>query len=761
MNVFKLLGIISVNNDEANKKIDETSGKASAFASSMGSAFSTAGRVIGRGLIAGSAAVGALITGSVKQYAQYEQLVDGVETLFKDSSTTIQQYANNAFVTAGMSANDYMATVTSFSASLIKSLGGDTAKAAEMGNMAVTDMADNANKMGTSLSSIQDAYQGFAKQNYTMLDNLKLGYGGTQKEMQRLLKDAQKITGKKYNLKNLSDVYEAINVIQTEMGITGTTSKEASETIAGSLATMGAAWQNLIVGIADDSQDLDGLISKFADSAVTTFENISKRIPSIVKGLNQLVMGIVPMLPGIIQDLLPTVLEGVVGLFSGLATALPEIAQVVFDVVSNLISQIDFMALGENLGLAFVSLINRIPELLSNLGNAISYGWSNIVWPIIRGLFKAVFNVELPDWETVKNDIATGWSEKVWPHIQGFFKQTFGIELADWEKTSADISAWWTSVVNGVGDVFKAIFSIFTEDEDGLTVAERLKLWWGKVTKAIGNAIGAIFMINTEDKDGSSVAARLMAWWDMVTSALGDYISAIFSIFTEDDDGRTVGERLKAWWDKVTTALGNYISAVFSIFTEDADGKTVGQRLKDWWALVLNFLGNAISAVFGIETPSIDSIVQKIKNWWADVKKKLSLSISFVVNAITGKRPDAGEGVDTVTSPTISDLTDGQYGNVKENAAGAIFSAPTIFDTRLGRQMVGEAGPEAVAPISVLRGYVREEVEAAMGNSRDNGMKEAFQDFANNLPDMLVNAFSTMKFDVNNREFARLVKAVN
>lgn len=749
MNVFELLGIISVNNEQANKAIDETKGKASSFAASAGKVFANAGRIIGRGVVAGSAAVGTMITNSVKHYAQYEQLVGGVETLFKDSSGTIMQYANNAFTTAGMSANDYMSTVTSFSASLIKSLGGDTAKAAEMGNMAVADMADNANKMGTNLSSIQDAYQGFAKQNYTMLDNLKLGYGGTQKEMKRLLKDAQKITGKKYNLKNLSDVYEAIHVIQTEMGITGTTSKEASETIAGSLAAMGASWQNLMVGIADDTQDFDKLISNFTNSAITALGNISKRVPSIVKGLNQLIAGIVPMLPGIIQDILPTVLEGVAGLFTGLAAALPGIAQVVFDVFANLLSQIDFKALGENLGMAFVDLINRLPELLSNLGNAISYGWSNIVWPIIQGLFKAVFGVELPDWETVTASISDGWNNVIWPAIQGYFKETFGIELPTWEETVSNISAWWENVRAAIGDYFSAIFSIFTEDEDGLTVAERLKAWWGKVTKAIGNIIGAIFMVNTEDQDGASVGARLMAWWDKVATALGDYISAVFSIFTEDEDGKTVGERLKAWWDKVTTALGTYISAVFSIFTEDSDGATVGQRLKDWWKKVLEFLGNFISSVFGIELPSVSSIVEKIKNWWENVKKNLGLSYTAKVGIHYSDNGSAYGG------------GSGKRFEVTENAAGAVFASPTIFDTRLGYQMVGEAGPEAVAPISVLRGYVREEVEAAIGNNRDNGMKEAFQDFANSLPDMLVNAFSSMKFDVNNREFARLVKAVN
>ena len=190
-------------------------------------------------------------------------MVGGVDTLFKDSSQEIQRYAANAYKTAGLSANEYMETVTGFSASLIQSLGGDTEKAAKYADMAITDMSDNANKMGTDMSSIQNAYQGFAKQNYTMLDNLKLGYGGTKEEMQRLLADDGKLSGVKYDLSSYADIVEAIHVIQTEMGITGTTAKEASTTIQGSVASMKAAWANLMVGMADDTQNFDMLLSNF------------------------------------------------------------------------------------------------------------------------------------------------------------------------------------------------------------------------------------------------------------------------------------------------------------------------------------------------------------------------------------------------------------------------------------------------------------------------------------------------------------------
>lgn len=253
---------------------------------------------------AGAAVVGLTKT-AVENYADYEQLVGGVETLFKDSADTVMGYANAAFETAGLSANAYMETVTSFSASLLQSLGGDTAEAADKANMAIVDMSDNANKMGTDMVSIQNAYQGFAKQNYTMLDNLKLGYGGTKKEMERLLADAQKISGVKYNVESFSDIVDAIHVIQTEMDITGTTAKEASTTIQGSVNAAKSAWTNWVTGLADDSQDFGQLTENLVNSVVTAGENIIPRIeetlPNVVNGLNVLISTAVDMLP----DLLP------------------------------------------------------------------------------------------------------------------------------------------------------------------------------------------------------------------------------------------------------------------------------------------------------------------------------------------------------------------------------------------------------------------------------------------------------------------------
>lgn len=319
--------------EEAGKKSGE------GFSSAFGGALSAIGTAIAGAIAAGSAAVGTIIKDSVTKYADYEQLVGGVETLFEDSAGTVQKYAENAFKTAGMSANEYMETVTSFSASLLQSLGGDTEAAARVGDMAISDMADNANKMGSSMESIQNAYQGFAKQNYTMLDNLKLGYGGTKEEMERLLEDASKISGIEYDISSLSDVYEAIHVVQEEMGITGTTAAEASETISGSLATMGAAWDNLVTGMADPDADMGALIGNFAESAVTAAENIIPRVGEALSGLGDAVTGLAPVLSDAVEtvttDVLPGVLEGAASLVGAVGGALlesaPELLQTALD----------------------------------------------------------------------------------------------------------------------------------------------------------------------------------------------------------------------------------------------------------------------------------------------------------------------------------------------------------------------------------------------------------------------------------------------
>lgn len=290
-------------------KIDgDTSGFKNAFEKMKGFA-GAAAKGIGIAFGAAAAAVGTIGTAAVKAYGDFEQLVGGVDTLFKENSQQVQKYADEAYKTAGLSANQYMETITGFSASLLQSLGNDTAKAAEYGNQAVIDMSDNANKMGTSMEMIQNAYQGFAKQNYTMLDNLKLGYGGTKEEMQRLLDDASKLSGIEYDISSFADITQAIHVIQTEMGITGTTAEEAATTLQGSLGMVKASWENLMIGLTDPDADLDTLMQQFTESVMTFADNlipvISRAIESLPKMIQSVGTSLINELPNLVNVLLP------------------------------------------------------------------------------------------------------------------------------------------------------------------------------------------------------------------------------------------------------------------------------------------------------------------------------------------------------------------------------------------------------------------------------------------------------------------------
>lgn len=342
MNLFELFVKIGADTTEANKGIDEVGQKTSGLGEKLKSGLATAGKVAVAGVAAGATAIGALGTKAVAAYADYEQLVGGVETLFKDSQDQVMDYANNAYKTAGLSANEYMETVTSFSASLLQSLDGDTSAAADKANLAITDMSDNANKMGTDMTSIQNAYQGFAKSNYTMLDNLKLGYGGTQAEMERMLADAEKISGIKYDISSYADIVDAIHVVQTEMGITGTTAEEAASTIQGSFSMMKSAWQNLVTGMADPDQDLGVLVGNFTDSVVIAGNNLIPRIqellPRIVEATTSLIGTVSEQLPAILGTVLPSLVEGATNLVTGLMAALPSVLSVLADVAPTVIN---------------------------------------------------------------------------------------------------------------------------------------------------------------------------------------------------------------------------------------------------------------------------------------------------------------------------------------------------------------------------------------------------------------------------------------
>lgn len=335
---------------------------------------SAGGKVVGalKGVIA-TAAIGTAIGAALTKGGELQQSLGGVETLFKENAGKVKQYANEAYRTAGLSANAYMENVTSFSASLLQSTAGDTEKAAEKANMAMIDMSDNANKFGTNMGSIQDAYQGFAKQNYTMLDNLKLGYGGTKSEMERLLADAQKLTGVKYDINNLSDVYEAIHVVQEELGVTGTTAKESAETLGGSLASMKGAFENVLGNLAL-GKDIGPSLKALSETVSTfLFNNLLPMVSNILEALPD----VITTLTGAIIENLPllvdTAMQIITSLISGIGAALPQLipaaVNAVVTIVQGLVGSIPLVldaALQLILGLA-QGILDALPQLIEAL----------------------------------------------------------------------------------------------------------------------------------------------------------------------------------------------------------------------------------------------------------------------------------------------------------------------------------------------------------------------------------------------------------
>lgn len=392
MDLMELFVKIGADTSGLDKGISESKSKLNSLTSGLGKIAGGVGKTIATigkvGLAATGAAaagVGAMVMQAQNAYGEYEQLVGGMDTLFKDSSQKMQQYADEAYKTAQISKNDYMALSTSFAASLLQSVDNDTEQAAEMANMAVIDMADNANKMGTAMESIQNAYQGFAKQNYTMLDNLKLGYGGTKSEMERLLEDAEKLNKEKFNvdvdydIESFSDIVDAIHVIQDEMGITGTSAKEATETIQGSFNMMKSAWSNLITDFGNENANLDADIEQLVDSAQKYLKNLLPVVTRTITAFGKSIKKVAPVLskelPKLINDVLPALIDAAITLVSSLTeaivTSLPTLFKSVADAVVPNVK----------------SLLTKLRDTLENVD------WDEVGRTVSDGI-KSIFNME-------------------------------------------------------------------------------------------------------------------------------------------------------------------------------------------------------------------------------------------------------------------------------------------------------------------------------------------------------------------------------
>ena len=706
MELFKLFGTIAVDNSAANNSIDETTDKAekshpkiSAAFEKIGAAAVQAGQFVASGLAAGAAAIGALAKSALDSYADYEQLVGGVETLFKNSGATVMGYAQNAYTTAGMSANEYMETVTSFSASLIQSLEGDTDKAADVANRAITDMSDNANKMGTDIASIQNAYQGFAKQNFTMLDNLKLGYGGTKEEMGRLLEDAAK-------LKGLSDeealgwanrgtngdfalIIEAIGIIQNEMGITGTTAKEASATISGSLAATKSAWQNLLTGFADGNQDMGVLVGQFVTSATTALHNIVPRVAEILAGISgalpQIMAAVAAELPLLMESLLPGLITGAVTLVIGLAQMVPSLVQMLFTDLPYYLS----VALSESANPALASL----GSLFLDIGEF----WREVLLPAIADVGGALGT------------------------LLGAVQPIISVFPTLFTKTG--------EVTNGF-DIFRNVCSLV---EGALAfVSEKI------VSVAAGISTNA-----------GSIQQVIQGLWEAVQNAWNSYGQPCWDAVQKGI------EVVAGYFAEKMPEIQKFVSQCFTDI-----GVLWTDHLKPCLEAIGDFVANVLAPIFKtifIESivPAIETAFGHIKNAWNNVLKPVFTGITdFLAGVFTGNWRKAFEGLVSIVKGVFNGIIGGVeimvnsvvrginkiitgINNVVSKAGAALglnVSIPSLNTVSLPRLEKGGLlekgqigllegnGAEAVVPLDRNRAWisaVAKDMDSVMGGGSD------------------------------------------
>ena len=644
MNIFELFGVISIKDSSAMRTLDK-----------VGKAAISCGKTVAKGLAVVGAAGAALATtlakSSIENYAEYEQLVGGIETLFKDSQGKVMEYAKNAYKTAGLSANDYMSTVTSFSASLLQGLGGDTAAAAEMANMAVTDMSDNANKMGTDISMLQTAYQGFAKGQFQLLDNLKLGYGGTQEEMARLINDSG-VMGKNFkataeNVKDISfaKMIEAIHIVQTEMGITGTTAKEATETITGSFNSWKATWTNLMTGLADD-ENIEPLVDAFFDAGQDVLRNIGRVLPKIGK---------------------------------------------------------------------------NIVETMKLAGQKIRTTWSQSIWPSIQEYTKAKLGIELPEWSAVETSLSTWWSATK-GRVESFCTWTLKLFEAPNEaagEAGEAIADWWNNTAKpgilGVSTWALNLFGVPVEDD--ATIAEHVGTWWKTKHNIVAGACSwALQLFGVPEEKADAITEKVAGWWNGAV----DLVVGACNWMLSQPEMPSVAEMclaIKRWWDNEAAPKLPTLAAQVKV------------QLSYHWGNLKTGLGIATDPDTNVYTDGEHTYVNGETN----------------------------PAIDAISSPTIQKETGGEYGTVTNrvtektpnvgtrwNADGAVFDKPTIFNTRLGLQGVGEAGKEAVAPISVLQGYVSAAVRSEMGR-----MESGFSNMLNVLQTIAQNTGARQQLMLN------------
>ena len=748
-------------------------------------------------LASGMKQVGSALVGVGKQaidsYAQYEQLVGGVDTLFKESSSKVQAYADVAYKTAGLSANQYMETVTSFSASLLQSLNGDTAKSAEIANMAIIDMSDNANKMGTSMDMIQNAYQGFAKQNWTMLDNLKLGYGGTAREMARLVNESGVLGDKlidlddKQNLNaNLQEVgyakiIEAVHKVQQEMGITGTTSLEASETISGSVSSMKSAWQNLLTGIADDNADFDELVDNFVESLVGKNGEggaLSNLLPRIETALN----GVVKLVVSLSKDLLPQIMPIAVDLIKNLVTSISENLPALLDsanmilgtLIDGIISLLpDLLDIGIKMIVSLVQgIADGLPEfmpviidtiglivgaLMDNLDLIISVGIELII-ALAKGIITAL-PLLIEKIPVIIEKLVLSLADLLSPVIEwcgsafaevGKFFEDIGTSIGEFFTNA------WTSVTDFFTDIFTSIGEFFTNMFT--SIGEFFTNAWDSIQKFldnpiyyIGYAIGTISRIVVD-----FFTVTIPKWWN-------NMLESVTNFFTK------LGESIKTFftktipdtWDKFKKNIAEFgkklIASIKEFFTV---------KIPNAWDSLKTKLKNLIDDVVGkIKT----FFTETIPNAWASFKKKVSKAVSgfgdFFKDLPTKLKnigKDIVDGLWNGIKGKWQDLKDKAKNLANELTRGfkdafGIHSPSLVFKEQVGKNLalgVGEGFADTMAGVSAdMQGAIPTEFDTSVHTNYSSGASSNY--------DMMVMAFkqalAEVKVVMNNREMGAFV----
>ena len=721
---------------------------------------------VGKGLaIAGTAAataVTALVSKSVGAFADYEQLTGGVETLFGAGGRSVEEYAqsvgksvsdiqgkydslmsaqnvvlenaNKAYMTAGMSANEYMDTVTGFSASLISSLGGDTNKAADYANSALVDMSDNANKMGTDMESIKNAYQGFAKQNYTMLDNLKLGYGGTQEEMKRLLSDAEKLTGQKYDISSFADITQAIHAIQTQMDITGTTAKEASTTISGSWGSLKAAFQNVLVGLTTGGDMFDQSLDALVNTAVTFGQNIIPAIKGALSGVGSLIEGLAPVIgetiPPLINDLAPTLANSAVSLISslvngltqnatqfseclsnmiivavaGISTVVPQLLDAASKIVSNLMQGLtNSMPQIVNGAVTLIEglvngLVNNIPllimgavQLVASLANGLIANLPRIIDAgvnLITGIVSASYSM-MP--QIIQNgmqlvvNLAVGLVRAI-PQLIAALPRITGAIVKGFKSVN-----WFDLGLQLIKSIWEGIKSIGSEMWNG--VKEKMSELWGGVKNVVSEKLNNIK--SAYDAHGGGLKGATFA----AIEGVKEYYRTGYDAINQLTGGKlgevvnAVGEKMEVVKGKFSEAFGNVKNTVMTIF----------ENIKNGITEKISAAVNKVKEIFG-------SIADKVSEVWGKIKGIIKAP------KIVQKGTVSIAGVSTPI-PKLG---------LEWNAKGGIMTRPTAFGYANGKvQMGGEAGAEAILPLRTfwnnLSQYIAESNKG--GNTITNEIK--------------------------------------